>query len=587
MKYAKDKFDCKSAIAFAAVFLMMLLVWFKTGIYFETNDDKCITEILCGRMTGVPDVHTVYVSCILTLPLSLLYRAAPMVPWYGLTLILYQVFAYTAVLESIYSRCVRKAELALGTTLVALILLTNLYLLGCIQYTSTAALITAAGYFCLLVQTDRKKGWICFWLLQIMGGLLRMNAMLMMQPMGILITGGMLISRRGLSCRERLTAIGRVLLAPVAVFFVILAVDAMIYRGDGWKNYMKYLDAETVLFDYTGMPPYEEVQDILDKYQVSEIDYYAYASYMLLDWVLPPDCAEEVAAYVQEKNGARAIGEWCEELTQNIIEDSHWGLNRVLAVLWIAVVFLMIYGREISLLLSTLGLLAGKLFSWGFLIYRGRFPLRISMPLLAGEILLLLALLLRGGRDVVKHLDKSYSNEDGSRKAVSAGKRYLCFGLGVLLFLFYVTGVQTGRQQYYYVLNENNGQKIFMGGLRDISVYCEAHSDNRYILDAVSVGYYKGSALETDIYRDSNYIVAGNWFSNSPDFRRHNAEYLSGGEGFYFIIYDSGAGVGHPCISYLIQETGIQPELYDRITVSHGGSYLIYYFDEGLHIEGS
>lgn len=568
------------------VFLMVVLVWYKTGIYFETNDDKCITEILCGRMTGAPDARTVFVSYILTLPLSLLYRAAPMVPWYGLTMILYQVFAYTAVLESIYSRCVRKLEYALGTALAALILLMNLYLLGCIQFTSTAALAAAAGYFCLLVQTDRKKGWICFCLLQFMGGLLRTNSMLMMQPMGILIMGGALMGRRGLPCRERLIAMGKVMLAPAAVFSVILAVDAMVYRGDGWTAYMKYHDAEQILFDFTGLPPYEEVQDILDKYQVTEVDYNAYASYMLLDWALPPDCTEELAAYAQEKNGAKDLGEWWEKLTQEMLEDSHWGLNRVLAVLWIAVVFLMMCRRDISLLPPALGLLSGKLFSWGFLLYHGRFPLRVSMPLLAGEVLLLLALLLRGGRDVWMRPGESYADAEVSPRAVPAGKRYLCFCAGaVLLLLLCDAGIRTGRQQYYYTLDGNNGQKIFMEGLRDITAYCEARSDNRYILDAVSAGYYKGSALESEIYGDRNYIVAGNWLSNSPDIRRYNAKYLSEGEGFYFIVYDSGAGTDHPCVSWLIQETGVQPELSERITVSHGGSYLIYYFDGVLHIE--
>lgn len=87
------------------VLAMVAVIWLKTGIYFETNDDKCITEILCGQMTGAPQARTVYVSYLLTLPVSLLYRITAGVPWYGLALVLLQVIAYTAVLESVYSRC--------------------------------------------------------------------------------------------------------------------------------------------------------------------------------------------------------------------------------------------------------------------------------------------------------------------------------------------------------------------------------------------------------------------------------------------------------------------------------------------------
>lgn len=580
------RFKKKSILALIIASLMVLLIWHKTGIYFETNDDKCITEILCGRMTGAPDVHTVYVSSLLALPLSLLYRLTGKIPWYGMFLILCQIFAYTAVLESVYSRCTKKLELAAGTALGALVLWMNLYLLGCIQYTSTAALLAAAGYFCLLVQDNRKRGWIYFCLSELLAGLLRINAMLMVQPMGIFIIAGALMSGHKLSFRERLAALGRVILPPAAVCLIILTVNAFAYGGSDWKAYLNFNDAEEILFDYKGLPPYQEVRDILDRYQVTEIDYNAYASYMILDWILPPECAQEVAEYAQKQEKALSVKELGEELARNLFEDSHWGLNSVLVVLWIAVAVMALLWKDLSIWIPALGLLAGKLFSWGFLLYQGRFPLRVSMPLLAGEILLLLALLLRYGKAAEARLQESCMNPEKSRKTGRINRK----GLGYFaLALFWLgvcgTGVLAGRQQYYYVLSVNKGQKIFMEGLRDIGAYCNAHPENKYILDAVSMGYYKGSALEYEIYQDRNYIVAGSWYSNSPELRRYQAEYLSEGEGFYFLVYDSDSGLTHPCVSYLIQETGVQPEVYDRITVSHGGTYLIYFFDGEYHIE--
>ncbi len=58
----------KKIMAPFIVLAMVAVIWLKTGIYFETNDDKCITEILCGQMTGAPQARTVYVSYLLTLP---------------------------------------------------------------------------------------------------------------------------------------------------------------------------------------------------------------------------------------------------------------------------------------------------------------------------------------------------------------------------------------------------------------------------------------------------------------------------------------------------------------------------------------
>lgn len=126
-----------------------------------------------------------------------------------------------------------------------------------------------------------------------------------------------------------------------------------------------------------------------------------------------------------------------------------------------------------------------------------------------------------------------------------------------------------------------------MEGLREIRAYCNARPQNKYILDAVSMSYYRGSALECEIYGDSNYIVAGNWYANSPCVRRYHGEYLSGCGEFYFLVYDDGRGLEHPCVSWLMQETGVQPEVYERFTASHGGSYLVYQFEGAYYIEGS
>lgn len=199
----------------------------------------------------------------------------------------------------------------------------------------------------------------------------------------------------------------------------------------------------------------------------------------------------------------------------------------MLLFLWAALAALAFIWRDKALLLPALGLLAGKLFSWTFLLWEGRFPLRVSMPLIAGEVLLLSALLLRRGTD---------TELQGNPKRL----RYV--GLGALLFGMCIAGFMTGRQQYSYILNENRGQKIFMEGLREIRAYCDARPENRYILDAVSMSYYKGSALEYEVYQGGNYIVSGSWYSNSPYLRKYNAEYLSGGDGIYFLVYDGGGG---------------------------------------------
>ena len=43
------------AVAFIVSMLFVFLIWYKSGIYFETNDDRLFSEIFSGAMTGAPE----------------------------------------------------------------------------------------------------------------------------------------------------------------------------------------------------------------------------------------------------------------------------------------------------------------------------------------------------------------------------------------------------------------------------------------------------------------------------------------------------------------------------------------------------
>lgn len=75
------------------------------GIFFETNDDKLITEILTGTLAGEPVVHTFYLNYLLSYSLSILYKISIHVPWYGGMLALCHIVVYSALLQSISTRC--------------------------------------------------------------------------------------------------------------------------------------------------------------------------------------------------------------------------------------------------------------------------------------------------------------------------------------------------------------------------------------------------------------------------------------------------------------------------------------------------
>lgn len=65
------------------------------------------------------------------------------------------------------------------------------------------------------------------------------------------------------------------------------------YHNAEWKEYLRYNNARTEMFDYYGKPEYEEVSDILSEYGVSRAEYEAYKGYIILDGNLNTECAEK------------------------------------------------------------------------------------------------------------------------------------------------------------------------------------------------------------------------------------------------------------------------------------------------------
>lgn len=205
----------------------------------------------------------------------------------------------------------------------------------------------------------------------------------------------------------------------------------------------------------------------------------------------------------------------------------------------------------------------------GYLLYKGRFPLRVSVPLLLGEVLLLLALLLYGVGDGWK-----------SRfEKVGVGSRIGRCLVVSLSCCFLFTCFSSGRRQYSYIRGVNDAQRVMMEDAKEVEAYCSASPEKKYILDMWTVQYHTGSALETQIYQGRNNVVSGSWYSNSPCVRRYHAQYFSGAEEIYFIAYDDGRGEEHPGLRWLTEETGVSPRLCDSFTTTLGVVRLVWRYD--------
>ncbi|MCM1046612.1 MAG: hypothetical protein NC417_13995 [Candidatus Gastranaerophilales bacterium] len=468
---------------------------------------------------------------------------------------------YAVILGSAYTCCEKWEQIVWVTVMVTGFFVAYYYCVGAIEFTSTAGLLAMAGYACLLLHDNRKKGLIIFFLLELLSYQLRSQAMLMVQPLGF-AAAVVTEAGRDLPWRQKGKEIFCVAGGVLLVVSISAAGHLIGYHGAEWERYQQYNDTITAMFDYYGKPSYEEVSDILEDYGISKEKYEAYCLYMVLDWEKDIECDRqlEVRAIGREERELK-IGALLREVYQVSVGESQWGIGGVTVIAWILFLLeTLIRKRWASLCGGVVFLGGARTAVWSFLVWGGRLPVRVTFPLMACETMFLLVLV--------------WNDCVGWKNAL--WKKGLLI-LGSLIFC--IAGISSGKLQSRFVREMNEGQAIFMEGLKEMQEYFQNRPQDRFLVDANSLSSYKGNVFETSIYHPINAVVSGGWFSNSPGAQQRLKDYLGDTDGFYFVIYADGNQENTPQFAYLVQEMGAGPKLVEMWTASHGGVYGFYYFE--------
>lgn len=539
----------------------LLAVYMRVGIFYESNDDKYITDILAGILSVKPDAHVVYGNYLLMLPLKLLYSITTKIPWYGGFLILLHFFVYLAIFYCVLSGFKKWGEkiVSLGVTMI--IIFAHMYCVGEIQYTSTAAYLAVAGYVCLICK--QEKGKVFFFLFELIAYLLRSKAMLMIQPFGMAVVLGILLMQDEDNKKKiiRLLQYASLLLFVFAIGFLGNVIG---YSGDDWKDYKRYNDARTILFDIYEIPPYEEAKEVLDKYGVTQSEYKAFEEYCVLEWDLSTECVEELAELVVKNNPKSfEISKIWQMIRETFSSNFLWGMNFLRILLIGIIAAWIVCSRRWKLVVPVLCLSGVSLLIWGYLLWQGRLPERVSVPLVFAEVILLALLLMT----------------DYQR---SEKKIFFKVLIVVACVIFSKKAYSTGMREYYYVNMVNKDQGIYVQGMYDIQEYCGRNLNNKYLLDAYCMCFYRGDALNTRLYQQENSMITGGWFSNTPVVREKLELYLGDAdiENIRLIVFASEEDK-YASIKYFEEKWDCVAVEEECFTVSHGGNYRVYAFKKG------
>lgn len=483
--------------------------------FFEENDDAFLAMIAEGAY-GTRESHLIYVSSVLGRLLTLLYSVLPAIRWHCVLQYAFLFLAYCAVTAVL---CRRRH----GRLLSVLLLLCTFYeSYVSLQYTKTAAVVTAAGFVLLFESLRRKRTEGKFPaalivigdLLLLYGALLRSSAFLLSSV--LLLCVGLyevyrLYKESGKSRFFKKLLDYAAVFAPVlCLVFLLFAFDRQAYKTDGnWNAFMEYNDTRMALLDYRyDLLDYAANAERLKSLGISENDALLYLTWQFGDdRVLNTKFMEHVMAGAQP----RAVdGALFKAFASSLFEELYSlsalvpGLFCVLALL----VLSAFAGNRaekksfLHYLLLNAAMLSVILFYYQ---YSGRWNHRVVSALF---LALLPALFFEGS------LRAHGGEQEHAKGRELAGEQGL-FKAGLLaiaLVVFFNIGLLLDNQFTYRAYQREEpayaAQLAAMRKEKDTLFVMDMFTFQRAYQYDVFTAYPAGSL--------NNAVLAGSWFVNSP-----------------------------------------------------------------------
>lgn len=539
-------------LIFVVVFYCIELLWIKPvdGI----NDDWGMYSTLSGAYLGYPDAHVLFFLYPLSWLLCQLYKLCSFIPWYGL----FQHGIHIACIFCIYERALtlwRRHNTAdtvwkpASLLLCGLFFLVDLNMISEVQYTTTAGFAAATALFCFI--TARMNAsvpeFITYNIPTVLFALtaysMRQNVLYLILPMaGMLWLAKWIFAyRSGIEhIALKLWSVALILLAGMGI---LMGLHRAAYSDPEWADFLKINHYRERVGDFYTWPEYEECKDELTSLGISEEDYMyrrsgaPYIGYNMSveDWKQMHDIARD--CYLKRTDVKDRIKNILTgSITVFLYQEGMQPANIILAFLLFNTFVLILLRRSYPALLVYLFYFFGRMVSWGYVLYEGRFPKRITQPLIVADYMILLGILLSFNLLRLEKI-RGYAVMLSCMLLLSAASLY-----------FTKTDIDTN-----YHARQSNWE-----GLKD---YCHAHPDNFYIwtYDGNTLDNYCESPFDMSLDTYNNFFYTNWGVVCNPNSRKKLSAHGIGDFGrdlvesdnIYFILENAPYPEEHPVIMYL------------------------------------
>lgn len=518
------------ALLFVGIGALLVAVFF--DCYYDLNDDSAIKDILSGIYTGTPNGHNIQMLYALGALLALPYRILRSVPWFGLFLCACHVVCFYLIAVRSLTFC-RKRSMKAVLLLTEGMVITAAYLwqLVYVQYTVVSGVLAVTAVF-LFYTSEAEVTWKAFLrknmisiLLVLTAFALRTEMLLLLFPL-ICLTGLFKWSEeKKIFCKENFLKYGTVLGAMLVGMVLLLVTDRLAYTSPEWKEFRNFFDARTTVYDFTGIPAYEEHEEFYVNTGLSKEQHQLLMNYNFgLDERIDAQLLEQIADYgTEQKKLQKPFGvklkeslyEYMYRIQNEPEKDAPW--NLFVAGAYLLVLMTALTMRDGSCLWKLPMLIAFRSGLWLFILYKGRVVDRITVPLLMTEFIMLTGLLFMQYKKFRERENAETGKQTsgvmpfrGIQKAFARLLQYAC----VCIIAAMALGNMAGSVKK--VSAEEARRTEVNTAYTALKEYCEAHPDNYYFFDVLSSVAYSEKMFENVNNSLTNFDLMGGWICKSP-----------------------------------------------------------------------
>lgn len=412
-------------------FVVCTLIWVVIArtfeFYYDLNDDVLIKDIMSGIYTGTPDAHNMQMMYPISFLFTLLYKYLPAYSWMGfIEIILMWLSSVTIagrlhVLIEQYAKRRQRWYLAVLLYVGVAVFVTGTFLWETVMltYTVVCGVLTAAAAIYVIAGENEQffiSDNITPIVLCILAFNIRSEMFLLLCPL-IAVAGLCRWMREGISRFNAKHYIGFIAII-IAGIVLTFGANRLGYKTTEWREFEEFFNARTQVYDFTGIPGYEDNKAFYDSIALEERDVKNLEDYNFVFSKISTGTLNSIADYVkrgdaittkQPKSVGRSIVEYVKSVVRIqtpaklaeqrddtiIFEDTRiWSpLNIIVLILYVLVILTAILEKDKDCYIQLGLLVVMRSISWVYVISKDRVNARIAHPLYVVEICILLGMI--------------------------------------------------------------------------------------------------------------------------------------------------------------------------------------------------